>query len=156
MHSNWHSNWHTNWRRQALAGAVIVGLAWPQAVTAEGALAIGLPADVAKEGVAFGWAVGYPTRQRAEAEALEKCRNFQGAPPSTRGLCKLFKSFDGQCFAIALDPQDGTPGVGWAIAANQKAAENNAMDACLATAGANRRNFCQVSATRCDERARQN
>lgn len=137
------------WARWA---AVVMAVAWPSASHAEGALAVGLPGDVARNGVAFGWAIGFETRAEAEAEALKKCRAFDGAPEATRALCRSFQSFSGQCFAVAMDPKEGTPGVGWAVAPTQAAAERRALEACRSTAGATRRQFCEVSATRCDPR----
>jgi len=120
------------------------------AAHAEGAVAIGLPADVAKNGIALGDAVNYPTRDAAAAKALENCRAFQGAPVAVK-LCKLQQTFHRQCLAYAMDPKPGTPGVGWAIAADQAAAEKAAMARCAATAGPDRQTACEVSGrTLCD------
>ena len=56
------------------AGALALALgSLPASVRADGSLAIGLPADVARDGVAFGWAVRLP-RADAERVALEQCR----------------------------------------------------------------------------------
>ena len=78
-------------------------------------MAIGLPADVARDGVAFGWAVRL-SRAEADRVALEQCRTASGVPDSARSLCRVFESFAEACVAVALDPEDGTPGFGWAIA----------------------------------------
>jgi uncharacterized protein DUF4189 len=120
------------------------------AVRAEGAVAIGLPANVAKNGIALGDAVNYATRDAAAAKALKNCRAFQGAPVAVK-LCKLEQIFHRQCLAYAMDPKPGTPGVGWAIASDQAAAEKQAMAKCAATAGPDRRTACEVSGkTPCD------
>jgi len=123
----------------------------PAAVRAEGALAIGLPADVARDGVAFGWGVRMP-RAEAERVALEQCRTAPGVPDSARSLCRVFESFSGSCVAVALDPEDGTPGFGWAVAPTKSGAEAQAMGDCQRTAGAARQSFCAISASDCDQR----
>lgn len=123
----------------------------PASVRADGALAIGLPSDVARDGVAFGWAVRLP-RADAERVALEQCRSAQGVPDSARSLCRIFESFTDACVAVALDPEDGTPGFGWAIAPTKSGAEAQAMGDCRRTAGAARQAFCAVSVSDCDVR----
>lgn len=119
-------------------------------VHAEAALAVGLPADVAKQGLAMGWALNYPTKEAAQAEALKRCRNFQDAPQSTKDLCKVMESFRQRCLAVALDPENGTTGLGWAVAKDQKQAEDRAMDRCVDSSDKKRRDFCRVTLTRCD------
>jgi Domain of unknown function (DUF4189) len=126
----------------------------PISTAAEGALAIGLPANVAKEGVALGWAVNFATKAEAELEALKECLAHMNAPASTRALCKVTERVHDQCVGIALDPKDGTPGVGWAIAADSKTAQSQAMAKCSATAGPSRRDFCVPKQTRCDGSAK--
>jgi Domain of unknown function (DUF4189) len=120
--------------------------------SADGALAVGLPADVARQGVAMGWAINFSSRQEAQAQAMKDCRNFKDAPEATRSLCKVVESFRGQCVAIALDPELGTPGVGWAVAGAQPAAEGAAMAACVASAGRDRQKNCEVAVAKCDGR----
>jgi hypothetical protein len=127
----------------------LAGLA-PGPAAAHGALAIGLPSNVAKDGVAIGFSYNYESRDTAEARALKECLSFMDAPPSTRALCKVIESFSRQCVAIALDPDAGTPGVGWAIAAALQSAEGSAMERCRDTAGANRRAFCKLMMGHCD------
>jgi hypothetical protein len=136
--------------RRASLPALALAALWPMAAAAEGALAVGMPADVAKQAIAIGHAVNYATRAEAEAVALEACRRTEGAPQSTRDLCKVISSFTGECFAIALDPEEATPGVGWEVAATRSAAQIGAMARCRYTAGARRQDFCQIAITRCD------
>ncbi|HJQ58890.1 MAG TPA: DUF4189 domain-containing protein [Vineibacter sp.] len=123
----------------------------PQPVVAEGALAVGLPANVAKDGVAIGYVVNRSNRADAESTALEECRKTQAAPPQARALCKVVESFSRQCVSIAMDPKDGTPGVGWAIAPTRSGAEAGAMMKCVETAGLDRAQHCELQATRCDD-----
>ncbi|MFM9942367.1 MAG: DUF4189 domain-containing protein [Hyphomicrobiaceae bacterium] len=134
--------------------ALAAALAVPAPVFAEGAIAVGMPADVAKEGVAFGWVVGSATRQDAERTALKQCHDFKDAPESTRALCAVMRTFKNECFSIALDPEPGTPGVGWAILPTQAAADSKAMADCRATAGRGRESYCQVTGNRCDGSAK--
>ncbi len=133
----------------ALYLGVFVVLSIPN-VRADGAIAIGLPADVAKDGVAFGWVVQSATRQNAEREALKQCHEFREATESTRALCAVMRAFKNECVAIAIDPEPGTSGIGWAILPTKQAAESKALADCRATAGRSRETFCQVSIARCD------
>jgi hypothetical protein len=133
-----------------IATFLLVATLRPIPTLAEAAMAVGLPSDVAKGGVAIGRAWNYATKGEAEAEALKRCLAYLDAPASTRALCKVTESFHDQCAAIAIDPKAGTPGIGWAIAADSKTAESQAMTKCLATAGASRRNFCVLLKTSCD------
>src|ERR1700674_1170466 len=86
-----------------LAFSLIAVVHLPGLAVAEGALAIGLPNDVAKEGIALGWNTNSPT-----------------------------SSFHDQCVAGAEDPDPGTPGVGWAVAADKKTAQQRALAMCKA------------------------
>lgn len=135
----------------AVTAYALAGLNSSQA-RADAALAVGLPGDVAKQGLAMGWALNYPSKEKAQAEALKRCRNFQDAPQSTKDLCKIIESFRQRCLAVALDPEIGTTGVGWAVAKDQKQAEDLAMDRCIDTSEKKRRDFCRVTLTRCDGR----
>jgi len=129
-----------------LAGALLR----PDVARADGALAVGLPGDVGRHGVAMGWAFNYPTKQGAQAEALKRCRGYRDAQQSTKDLCRIVESFRRSCLAVAWDPENGTTGIGWAVDRNQKEAEDLAMDGCMETSDKKRREFCRVSVTRCD------
>jgi len=130
-----------------LAGAIwlsMAGFVLPNVANAAGALAIGLPSDVAAEGIAmFVW-VKAPTMADARAKALEGCRNLKGASDKSRSLCKVVATFTNQCAAEALDPQDGTPGFGWAVADSSTEARRQALENCRATAGPTRQDACVV------------
>jgi hypothetical protein len=129
---------------------LLAAVAWPRVAAAEGALAIGLPKDVAKEGIAIGWVINSDSPDTARERALRGCLDFRDAPATTRALCRVIKIFRGECVAIALDPEAGTPGVGWSVAMSMQAAETDALAACASTAGAERRQHCKVTVLRCD------
>ncbi|MET0671292.1 MAG: DUF4189 domain-containing protein [Xanthobacteraceae bacterium] len=86
-----------------------------------------------------------PSRKKG---ALAWCRN--NGSPQTRAQCKIVESFHNQCVAEANDPAPGTPGAGWGVGPDKKAAEAKAMDMCLVTAGETRRLFCKVAQLLCD------
>jgi len=137
-------------RTFAACGFLLIASFSISAARADGAIAVGLPADVAKDGVAFGWVVQATTRQNAEREALKQCHEFREATESTRALCAVMRAFKNECVAIAIDPEAGTSGIGWAILPTKQAAESKALADCRATAGRSRASFCQVSIARCD------
>jgi hypothetical protein len=133
-----------------LTFAVTAVLLAPLPAAAHGALAIGLPDDVAKKGVAIGYSYNYGSRDEAEARAMKECGAFVDAPPDTRALCRIVERFANECVVIALDPDPGTPGVGWAVG-GRTAASELAMTRCVDTAGEPRKAFCKVIDVRCDE-----
>lgn len=137
--------------RSVLIAISAVAMLHPALANADGAIAIGLPADVARDGVAFGWAVRLP-RAEAERMALRSCRTAPNVPDSARSLCRVFETFSEACAAVALDPEDGTPGFGWAVAPTKSGAEAQAMGDCARTAGAARQGFCVITASECDTR----
>jgi hypothetical protein len=136
--------------KQTLFSVILVALtilsAHPSA--AEGALAVGSTGNVAKDGIAVGWAIDYATRQIASEAALASCHKFQA--PKAAANCEIVGAITRQCGAIAFDPKQNTPGAGWAIAATKEEAESQALANCRATAGASRRQFCQIDTTKCD------
>jgi hypothetical protein len=81
---------------------------------------------------------------------LENCRKSPNTPEATRALCKVFKTFDRQCFAFAMDRDLGTFGIGWAISSGAEAAERAAMAMCLDTAGEERKQYCEIGLSHCD------
>jgi len=129
------------------AGALL----WPKPSGAEGAVAIGLPADVAKSGVAMGYATKHPTRQKAEEVALQQCRTAP-APRRVQELCEIVQNFHDQCVAFAIDPATGTPGYGWAVEDTKEAASNAALQMCIDKSSASRRKFCKVTSSTCDQK----
>ena len=143
--------WRLSVRGGCLELAVVVAaalllLAVP--VRADGALAVGSTGDVVKFGIAFGMVVDEPKEKVAEM-ALEHCRAFK-ASRAANTACEVKATFSRQCYAVALDPQSGTPGAGWGVGQDQIEANDKAMTMCEATAGLVRRAFCQVQAAGCD------
>jgi hypothetical protein len=140
-------------RHRAVIAASLLAAAtfWPHIGAAEGALAVGLPKDVAAEGFAYGFAVDRPNAEEANTKALTDCKTpSQGVDPRAQALCAVVQTFHDQCFAVAMDPKDATPGVGWAVAGSKDGASQAAMAKCVATAGTDRRDFCAVTHAECD------
>jgi len=117
---------------------------------ADGAVALGRPADIAKAGVAIGISSNFEDNDRAHEAALEKCRANQDAPQSTKSLCILVAYFKDQCASVAIDKKAGTPGFAWAIGINKASAQLEALAVCKATAGKGREKFCEQSIVYCD------
>jgi hypothetical protein len=121
--------------------------AWPQGAASEGAMALGVTGNITKDGYAIGINVNSGSEAEASAAALKYCQSH--GSDVARAKCEIFATFRDQCAAEAEDPQPGTPGAGWAIAADKAAAEKMAMMNCLATAG-DRGSFCKVVTSVCD------
>lgn len=115
----------------------------------EAALAIGSTGEISRDGIAIGSKINQATSTSAVNLAMEDCRN-QPFSPTVTGQCMLVATFRNECLALALDPQDGTPGVGWAIHSERAVAEQRALDYCKATAGSSRRGACRVIVVECD------
>jgi hypothetical protein len=143
-------------RRALLAAALLAGLlAHPDLAAGDGALAIGEPADVAAEGFAYGFALDEPNGDAANAGAMRDCKTpTRGIDPRAQTLCRVVQTFKNQCFAVAMDPKDGTPGAGWAVAGDKDAASGAALAKCVATAGDDRRDACEVTHSGCDGSAK--
>ena len=155
MRSHW-SN------RHYAAGAFLVlsllcgGVLGPSQSRADGALAVGLPADVVKGGFTYGYSNNNPDANHAEAKALDACRTTKDAAKDVnlRSLCKVIQDYSNQCVAVAMDPAAGTPGVGWAVAKDLLTAERQALGKCMDTAGPSRRAACVVDHSSCDGNAK--
>jgi Domain of unknown function (DUF4189) len=135
-----------------MALAVILAATGPSA--AAGAVAVGLPADVAKQGVSMGVSTKAHTMDEAKTQAITNCKTV--GSPETKALCKVVATFSNQCAALAEDPKPGTPGFGWAIADTPQAAKDQAMANCRDTAGPKRRDACESgdNDTKCDGTAK--
>ncbi|HMG78127.1 MAG TPA: DUF4189 domain-containing protein, partial [Xanthobacteraceae bacterium] len=103
------------------AGAFLVlflccggGALGPSQSMAAGALAVGLPPDVAKGGFTYGYSNNNDDANHAELKALDACRTTKDAANDVnlRSLCKIIQDYSNQCIAVAMDPAAGTPGVG--------------------------------------------
>ncbi len=132
----------------------------PRLAFGEGALAIALPPDVAKQGYTYWYAINSATTAEAQSIALTKCRAraLSDAKDSNAklraSLCKVIATFQNKCVADAMDPAPGTPGVGWAVADDLRSAESQALAKCEATAGPGRRAACAVDHSGCDGSAK--
>lgn len=129
----------------AIATAVLLGAAAP--VLADGAVAVGSTGDVVKDGIAFGMVVNEPKETAADT-AVARCRTFKARAAAER--CKVVATFSGECFAVAYDPQPGTPGAGWGVGPDQASANRKAIAMCEESAGAGRKGQCQVKSAACD------
>ena len=109
---------------------------------AAGAVALGLPSDVAKEGVSIFTQVDSRTSEEAKTSALAGCKS--NGSQTARDLCKIVATFQNQCVAEALDPQNGTPGFGWAMAETSGEAKSQALANCRDTAGPTRQEACVI------------
>ena len=141
--------------RRLVHGAGLVcllaaGALLPHSAEAMGAFAAGIPDNVSTQGVAVGAGYNYSTREGAEGRAMQECQKQQDAPAETRALCKVIAYFDNECVAVSMDPQPGTPGFGWAVGADAAAANDQALQNCRQSAGADRVQYCVISLTDCD------
>src|ERR1700683_3151912 len=125
----------------------LVVAAWSHGAAAEGAMALGVTGNITKDGYAIGINVNSSSEAEASDAALKYCQSH--GSDVARAKCAIFATFRDQCAAEAEDPQPGTPGAGWAIAADKASAEKMAMMNCLATAG-DRGSFCKVVTSVCD------
>jgi len=133
-----------------LAVTALGGTFAPRPAAADGALAVGEPADVAAEGYAYGFGVNLASNE-ASAKAMRDCTTESpGVDPRAQRLCKIVQTFRNKCFAVAMDPKDATPGAGWAVADDRAAAGRDALAKCMETAGDDRRSYCKVTHTDCD------
>jgi len=121
--------------------------AWCHGAAAEGAMALGVTGNITKDGYALGININSGSEAEARDAALKYCQSH--GSDVARAKCEIFATFRDQCAAEAEDPKPGTPGAGWAIAADKAAAEKMAMTNCLATAG-DRGSFCKVVTSVCD------
>src|ERR1700674_470602 len=85
---------------------------------AAGAVALGQPSDIAKDGVAIFTFVNAASVELAKEKAMAGCKNLSTASTTSRALCKIGATFENQCVAQSIDPESGTPGFGWAMARN--------------------------------------
>jgi hypothetical protein len=127
------------------AAALTLCLAANGRCIAAGAVAVGEPADIAKDGVAIFTFVRAESADIAKQKALAGCKALPHASDTSKALCKIVATFEDQCVAQALDPQDGTPGFGWAMARNLGQAKAQALSNCRDTAGPARKDACIVN-----------
>jgi hypothetical protein len=117
-------------------------------------VAIGLPSDVAKNGVSLGLTSNY-TEDEAKRRAMANCHDI--GSKISKSLCRVLTTFRDQCATAAIDPQAGTPGFGWSLGENIRDAERKALAKCEETAGPKRRAACVVRIKgTCDGTAKSN
>ncbi len=133
--------------RKLIGAAAVATLAMGLMVNgpclADGAVALGQPADISQDGVAIYTFVNARSANEAKERALAGCKGMD-ASPKAKSLCKIAATFKNQCVAQALDPENGTPGFGWAMAPNSRAAREQALSNCRDTAGPTRQQACVV------------
>ncbi|MGP8123926.1 MAG: DUF4189 domain-containing protein [Xanthobacteraceae bacterium] len=146
----------TGARAHSVAWVLLGAVLWPHLGAAEGALAVGVPDNVAKKGFAYGYSNNKASPDEARATALDGCRKPGPSKPSeaVRSLCMLIANYHDQCVAVAMDPGAGTPGVGWAVSPSLEQAQGQAIANCKSTAGTARREFCVVDKSACDGTAK--
>ena len=146
------SKWARDAARVFILFALVAAVLRPVSGSADGAIAVALPPDVVKQGFAYGYVTDYDDANKADAQALKKCRDttIEGVRP----LCTVIQDFKNQCVAVAMDPQAGTPGVGWSVAPDLHTAEAQALSKCEDTAGPGRRAACVVDHSSCDGSAK--
>jgi hypothetical protein len=138
---------------------LVVGAAavlWSQPSVADGAIAIGIPPGGVVKGYAGGHSLNAADTKSARDGAVDGCHKSTGASDAAKKACAVVATFKDKCYAIALDPKDGTPGAGWGVAETQALADQQALQKCRDTAGADRQQFCEVPTTNhgCDGTAK--
>ena len=132
------------YRMMVGAAALIICLTAIGHCMAAGAVAVGEPSDISKDGVAIFTYVNANNAEAAKKKALEGCKGLEHASATSKARCKVVATFENQCVAESLDPQSGTPGFGWAMAHNSGAAKQQALSNCRDTAGPTRQDACVV------------
>ena len=140
---------------------VAISLQTTPAVAAS-AVAVGVAPGGPRIGYAIGFGINAADTEKAKAQAVDGCHGStvtSGAAvnnnmQTARNNCKVVGTFSNQCIASAIDPKDGTPGVGWAVADTQQEADEQALVKCRKTAGSSRAKFCEVQDRHCDGSAK--
>jgi hypothetical protein len=141
-------------QRRPILGTMVLAAVFAQTDpgAAAGAIAIGRPDDVAKRGISMGFSADRDTIAEAKARSMILCRDSGTLLSST--LCNVVATFENQCVAVAIDPQVGTPGFGWAVADTEQASKNKALSTCQDTAGRTRQDACRITDSYCDGSAK--
>ncbi len=134
-------------RDRIILGAMALAaiLAQVDHCVAAGAVAVGVPSDVAKQGVSVGTVTNYKTMDEAKSKAVANCKLTGSA--ISKALCKVVVTFQNKCVATTIDPRVGTPGYGWAIADTSQAASKKAMANCRDSDGPALKSGCQLGGT---------
>jgi hypothetical protein len=120
---------------------------WTGSLCAHGALAVGVPESVAKDGISVGFAWNAPSSDLARIDAIRSCLDLKTAPAKARALCNVITTFRYQCFSVAMDAPGGD-GWGWAVERSLPEAERRALQACKSTV----QKSCYVAFGQCDDK----
>jgi hypothetical protein len=134
--------------RVVILAAALAGISW-SAAFADGAIAVGKPANVAKNGIAVGLSTDFSSIKAASADAMSQCKRGE-VKASTRALCRVVKTFTKQCAAVAFDPLPATSGFGWGLGATKSKARAAALASCNQSADPGRKGACKVFGADCD------
>jgi hypothetical protein len=115
---------------------------------ARGAIAVGGITSGSPYGSAYGISYSYATKAQARSRALEECETHRGKVGTP---CKVVADYSRRWASIAIDPDAGTPGFGWAVDPDKKSVEAFAMYKCKSTSPDARKPFCKVALTSHDE-----
>jgi hypothetical protein len=115
---------------------------------AHGAVAVGGITKGSPYGSAYGISYSFATKTQAHARALKECETHRGKVGTS---CKIVADFSRRWASIAIDPEGGTPGFGWALDPDKKTVEAYAMYKCKSTSPDDRKPFCKVALTSHDD-----
>jgi len=110
-----------------------------------GAVAMGIPESVVRDGFSIGFVWDKPRAEIARADALRACLDLKTVPLEARGYCRVVTTFSRQCVSIANDP--GGSGWGWAVESSASAAQAQALKSCVSTV----KKSCVIAASECDK-----
>ncbi len=143
-------------RRQMILSALVLGGCIIKAGSgvADGAVAIGIAPGGVIRGYAAGSSQNLPNEDEARRGAIRACRKSYSSSAAAQERCEVVSTFRNKCVSFAVDPENGTPGAGWAVAETQVDADAEALNRCRSTAGTARQSFCVVTDRHCDGTAR--
>jgi hypothetical protein len=110
------------------------------AANAAGAIAVGQT----RSDDAVGWAAGYSSAAEAARVAMQDCRTQRAG-----SACRVVARFQNQCGAFASE-REGVTGFGWAVATDQRSAEQQALGKCRASSSRPQTPGCRVVKSFCD------
>jgi Domain of unknown function (DUF4189) len=135
------------------ACAFVACLAFAPNAYAHGAFAIGGSTADTDYGFAAGYTWDQPTKQQAEAKAIERCKAYPSeAPEHTNAKCAVVQTYSHAWLVIAMDPDRGQTGFGYSVNVDKETAERNAMALCKSSSPNARKSFCAIAAEQHDEK----
>ena len=116
-----------------------------------GAFAIGGSTADSEHGFAAGYSWNHATKEQAEAKAMAQCKSYPSeAPELTNAKCAVVANYSHAWFVIAMDPDAGQTGFGYAINSDRATAESTAMGQCKASSPEARKSHCSIAASKLD------